>query len=386
MKKRFLSLIPGLGLIGLALASCGTKETPEQNSKPQTQAKTHDQQTLKVTGKETYEPHDFKDGKCSMCSESSIFTCDFIADKDILKKECSEKGSIKEISYTTRSYYTERVYPNAGELSVTKKAYVYLPYGYDENDKTVKYDVLYLLHGSGLNEGYWLAQGTYTKTDACYTMGFGTDNLLDNMMKDGLCKKTIVVTPTLYAPVENYPVDNNNEAVTTEFYKELQNDLMPYIAKNYNTYASDSTPEALKANRDHQAYAGLSLGSMTSFGSIFANSIEYFSYIGSFSGATFGHYSKGNGISAKNIVDKFKKDYSNLDLKYWFACCGTADKDHYNGLFSDFREIKEGLGLKEGSDISKGCNCEFIKVNKGGHNYATWITALYDSMQVFFKK
>lgn len=376
-------------LLCVSLISCKNGNDVESitNKTTSKQTKTHDINSLKIDGTDSYEPHNFVDGKCQICGKDTVFTQNFLADSfgDILKKPSDKQGSVVEINYDTRSYYTEAKYPDAGQLHVKKRAFVYLPYGYDQNDKETKYDVLYLLHGSGLNEGYWLGKGTYNPSDSIYTKGFGTENVLDNLMASGKAKKTIVVTPTLYSEVDGYVVQNKNDVeVVNQFAKELTNDLMPYIASNYNTYANSSSQEDLKANRLHQAYAGLSLGSMTSFSSVFYSCLEYFAYIGSYSGATFAHYDK-SGISASQIVDKYKQSYSNLKIKYWYAGCGTSDKEHYSNLFNDFITIRNGLNLQEGSSLENGDNCEFVSCNKGGHNYATWITALYNSMQVFFK-
>ncbi len=42
-----------------------------------------------------------------------------------------------------------------------KTAYVYLPYGYSEEKE---YNILYLMHGTGDDEKYWLKTNPYNKT------------------------------------------------------------------------------------------------------------------------------------------------------------------------------------------------------------------------------
>jgi S-formylglutathione hydrolase FrmB len=225
-----------------------------------------------------------------------------------------------------------------------------------------------------LNEGYWLAQGSYSASDSIYTKGYGTNNVLDNMMKAGTAKKTICVTPTYYL--------DENETQDGNFGKELTEDLMPYIAEHYNTYAADSSAASLKANRDHQGYVGLSLGSMYSFSYIWTDYLDYFSYIGSFSGSSMGEDSWEQIVTNKNT--KFK----DLSIKYWYVGLGTSENsDTYPGdPFTAYRTLVKGISsLQSGSDLSAGDNCEFVYCNKTGHNYATWITCLYNCMQVFFK-
>lgn len=344
-------------------AACGNTDNPPEDKDP---PKTHDPITLKMTGSDVYKPHNFVNGKCTLCTETTIFTQEAIAGTDVITKACDQQGTVQEIKYTSTAYDEE----------VEKTAYVYLPFGYDAEDKTTKYDVLYMLHGMGLNEGYWFAKGSYKPQDSNYTGGYGTENVLDNLMKEGKAKKTICVTPTYYKV-------SDGTQKTGDFKKELTEELMPYIASNYNTYAADGSQDALKANRNHQGYAGLSLGSMYSYNTIWKECLEYFSYIGSFSG------SSGGESSWKEIADKKNTEYKDLAINYWYAGCGSAETSaHYPGdPFNSYRYLAKNVkNMQPGSDIKAGDNCEYMLVNKCGHNYKTWITCLYNCMQVFFQK
>ena len=201
--KNVLKAIAVLGCAGalaVSFAACGGGE----EEKPA--GKTHDPVTLEVTGKTgTYEPHNFVDGKCTMCDETTIFTQDTIAKDAIVSTACDQQGTVTKITYETDAY---------GEDVITKTAYVYTPYGYNAEDTTTKYDVLYLVHGKGLNEGYWFAQGSYKKDDSIYQSGGnGTTNVLDTMMKDGDAKKAIIVTPTFYLPGEDGTTDSSDDSM-----------------------------------------------------------------------------------------------------------------------------------------------------------------------------
>ena len=81
---------------------------------------------------------------------------------------------MEEVVYDTKAYATD-------ERDVKKTAYVYLPYGYSEEKE---YNILYLMHGTGDDEKYWLKTNPYNKT------------MLDNMIADGDIEPLIVVTPT----------------------------------------------------------------------------------------------------------------------------------------------------------------------------------------------
>lgn len=375
--KTLCSLVMA-GAFAITFAACsGGGEKGQTPSTPSTTTKTHDPVTLLVTGTtDKYEPHKFVDGKCTMCDATTTFETDLIGGRlDDITKECDQKGTVEQITYTTDTY--------EGGEEVEKHAYVYLPYGYDPEDKDTKYDVLYMLHGMGLNEGYWFAKGYYQPADTIYTNGYGTTNVLDNLIKSGKAKKMICVTPTYYKVTPQTPEDTATKSDGLgDFGAEMREDIMPYIAEHYNTYAASGSAEDLKAARDHQGYAGLSLGSMYSYSVIWSSCLEYISYIGSFSG----------GVSiadAEKIVTAKNSTYKDCTINYYYATLGSVEPaTAYPGdPFGTYRTLKAGIaGFKSGSDIKNGANCEYMLCNKGSHNYGTWITALYNCLHVFFQK
>lgn len=358
MKKTMTKVVSGALALCAVLAMTACNNDP----KPNPSKKTHDPVTLQVTGTEKYEAHNFVNGKCTMCETTTIFTQDPIGGTDVITKACDQQGTIEKLEYQ---------YVSADGTEYLKTAWVYLPYGYNAEDKNTKYDVLYMLHGKGLNEGYWLAQGSYKPDNSAYTKGYGTNNVLDNLMKEGKAKKTICVTPTYYL------VSDGSEKEDGQFDKELTEVLMPLVAEKYNTYAKDSSAESLIANRDHQGYVGLSLGGMYSYSYIWKNCVPYFSYIGSFSGTSFGE------ASWNEIIEKKNTEFKDYDIKYWYSGVGKTETDKvYPGdPFGGYLALSNGIdGLKRNE------NCQFVYCNKTGHNYATWITCLYNCMQVFFQK
>ena len=392
-----LSCVAATATASVCLAACGGDG---DDTKPA--AKTHDPVTLEVNGEPgTYHWHNFVDGKCTMCDETTIFTQDKLGGTDILTTEATQQGTVTSFEYRTRAYYTEEVHADlleeGEELWITKTANIYLPYGYNAEDKNTKYNVLYLLHGNGLDEDYWFAQGKeadgsqFYPTSTVYTSGYGTENVLDHLMEEGKAAKTIIVTPTFYSPytpeegdTRDFTVDRSNMTITTTFWEELKNDLMPYVATHYNTYAEvtdDMTAEemdaALIAARDHQGYAGLSMGGMTSFASVWKHCIDYISYIGCYSGAS--------SADAEAIIEQKNNGiFKDYDINYWFVGVGTSEgpESHLEVYLKYKNEVN---GFQSGSDIKNGDNCEFCVTNNTAHNYATWITDLYNSMLVFFQ-
>ena len=144
------------------------------------------------------------------------------------EEEPKQAGTVEEIVYDTKAYATD-------ERIVKKTAYVYLPYGYS---KDKQYNILYLMHGTGDDEKYWLKTNPYNKT------------MLDNMIADGDIEPLIVVTPTFY--VEDDCADDLDQ-LTYSFAKELRNDLMPEIESSYSTYAKSADDKGIRREPGSQS-------------------------------------------------------------------------------------------------------------------------------------
>ena len=99
------------------------------------------------------------------------------------KKNANEQqGTIEALEYDCPAYAFNAILGT--NETIHKKLYVYLPYGYDAAQQ---YNVLYLMHGGGDNQEYWLGKD---KELTGGRPGFGetTQNVLDNMIAEGLCE------------------------------------------------------------------------------------------------------------------------------------------------------------------------------------------------------
>jgi len=352
MKRR--SWIGALLAVGmLSLASCG-KESVANVSSP----------------KESTHVHHYVDG---VCPDDGKYEANFLTSLPMsqkLSQTCPEPGSVEELSYETHSYCLEAQEENQGkEIKIEKKLQVYLPYGYD---KTKKYDVVYLLHGTGDNQEYWLTK-----------MGATTRNVVDNMIHDKKCKPFLLVCPTYYSPLtpyqttEDYENDPHADDWPKYFYTELKKDIVPLVESHYSTYAEGKVDEAnLVATRDHRAFAGLSRGSMTVANSGFLHCLDYFSYFGNYSGiwADFAAFK-----STLNAEENRK-----YDVKYWYNGTGTADTV---GNANVNQETFWKQALEEmGDRFKNGKNTCLIVFKGGSHAYNCWIMDLYNSLLMFFTK
>ena len=206
--------------------------------------------------------------------------------------EPEQAGTVEEVVYETKAYATD-------ERTVTKTAYVYLPYGYSEERE---YNILYLMHGTGDDEKYWLKTNPYNKT------------MLDNLIASGDIQPLIVVTPTFY--VEDDCAEDLDQ-LTYFFAKELRNDLMPEIESSYSTYAKSADDVGFSESRDHRAFAGLSRGAVTMYHSVLCQSLNYFSWFGAFSGSR---------TDAQAFEDTIQAgDFADLPIHYLYVASGNFD-------------------------------------------------------------
>ncbi len=174
----------------------------------------------------------------------------------------SEQGTIERLDYQT---YESMSYEEQ-TTQLDKTAYVYLPYGYS---KERQYNVLYLMHGGWSNETSYL--GTPENPHEL-------KNVIDHAIQDGRIPPVIVVCPTYN---NTSPEDSADYGLalrlTDQYHNELVNDLIPAAEGKYSTYAGGASEQELKESRIHRAFAGFSMGSVTTWHT-FQYCLDYFRY------------------------------------------------------------------------------------------------------------
>ncbi len=268
---------------------------------------------------------------------------------DIYEKESSQPGKIEEINYPTKAYATDK-------RSLTKRAYVYVPYGYDS---TKNYDILYLLHGTGDDEAYWLITNPKNKA------------LLDNLTERKIISPMLVVTPTFYVEDDCKESIERLDLLTYSFKEELRNDLLPYVESHYSTYAETADDKGFKSSRQHRSFAGLSRGAVTTLRSAFCGSLDYFSRFGSFSGSR-----TGATYFQDNIQSEAFKD---LPIDYWYVSSGNFDFA-LSSQVEDYHNI-----LKIEPRLKAGVNTNFDVFPMRYHSQGNWHLALYNFLIRVYK-
>ena len=249
-------------------------------------------------------------------------------DFDVLRNDVPH-GNIDTITYQSET------------VGVNRKALIYTPPGFS---KETKYPVLYLLHGIGGDEKEWLNGGH-------------PEVILDNLYAEKKLKPMIVVMPNGRAMKNDRAVGNvfdreKVEAFAT-FEKDLLNDLIPYIEKNY---------PVLK-DRESRAIAGLSMGGGQSLNFGLGN-LDKFAWVGGFSSAP-------NTKKPEELVPDPAKAKELLKL-LWMSC---GDKD---GLINFSKRTSDFL---QANSVPH----HYLVIPDGGHDFKVWKLSLYNFSQLLFK-
>lgn len=215
-------------------------------------------------------------------------------------KTAAQEGRLVQLKYDTWESFSYEEHTQR----LTKTAWVYLPYGYDPNER---YNVFYYMHGGWGNE---------TTTLGTSDMPSDFKHAIDHAIQDGLMEPMIIVCPTYNNTSGQDSADYSLALrLTDQYHNELVNDLIPAVESAYSTWAKTTTPEGLRASHDHRGFGGFSMGSAATWHT-FQYCLDYFRYFMPMSGNI------GDGEWAAEIVRS--SDWTPDDF-FIFAATGTED-------------------------------------------------------------
>lgn len=301
---------------------------------------------------------------------------------DIYQSNNVQHGELKKIWY-----------PSSLEGMDKRRMTVYLPPSYNKN-RSYRYPVLYLLHGSGGDENSWSDGGRAIQ-------------ILDNMIVSGRCEPMIVVMPNgnvnlAAAPGEDpdhpdvEPSGNNTASMLGKIESAFINEIVNFVDKSFRT----------KTDKSGRAIAGLSLGGLhTLFISL--NNPDKFDYVGLFSAQTTnalnGRVGKMHSLGAKwkklkenlpffgggsvdRAITKYTSSelsvYDDMDVKleaqfknspklYYIA---VGRDDFVKKLNDDFRDKLDAGGYPY-----------YYNETDGGHTWENWRKYLVDFLPRLFR-
>ena len=267
-------------------------------------------------------------------------------------------GTVERLDYDTKDYAH-------GGGDIRKTAYVYLPYGYDAEDAATRYDIVYLMHGWGGSAGECFNIGTMKET-------------FDNLMEKGDMKPSILVSATFYNENSNRDF-SGSIAELRAFHNDFVNALMPAVEGKYRTYANSTSPEDLKASRDHRAFGGFSLGSVTTW-MAFCYDYDYIRYFAPMSGSCWYHGTYGDFQTVRNVdfIENLVRE-QNLDERGYFIyhAVGTLDSVKSQTLMQAEEMLARG-------NVFTPDHYVFYQKDGGYHDMNAVQEYLYNALPLFF--
>lgn len=247
---------------------------------------------------------------------------------DVVRSGIS-KGNIDTVTYHSTT------------VGGNRKALIYTPPGFS---KDKKYPVLYLLHGIGGDEKEWFNGGQ-------------PQVILDNLYAEKKLKPMIVVMPNGRAMKDDRATGNimapDKVQAFATFEKDLLNDLIPFIEKNY----------LVLSDREQRAIAGLSMGGGQSLNFGLGN-LDKFAWVGGFSSAP-------NTKRPEELIPDPAKAKQQLKL-LWISC---GDKDNLINVSQRTHDYLVANEIPHGYYVIAG----------GFHDFKVWKESLYQFAQLLFK-
>lgn len=245
----------------------------------------------------------------------------------------SKHGTIHQIWYESPT------------LGITRRMYVYTPYGYESGNDS--YPVLYLFHGAGGDEDAWTNMGR-------------TRQIMDNLIEKGEAVPMIVVMPN----------GNPNQAAAAPLRIPTNRDFNPRDPKNADAYAHSVAKDIIpfveshfrcKSEKQYRAVAGLSMGGGHTI-AVSGLYPELFDYICPLS----------NGIRADQTTLERLDNLKSAGYKLYWLGCGSDDF-----LIQRANALDSTLTAKQMPHT-------YFK-NDGGHTWNNWRLYLNTFAKLLFR-
>lgn len=322
----------------LFLSGCSAQLTPEQVPSEPVQEVTEPVNTASLSG---------------------IIPAELEYVPDGYTRPAENPGTLEKLEYETWESFS---YEEQTQ-KLTKTAWVYLPYGYDEDKQ---YNILYLSHGGWSNE---------TTTMGTPDRPHEFKHIVDHAIEDGMIQPLIIVLPTYN---NTSGLDSGSYSLALQlvdnFHNELINDLIPAVEEKYSTYAEATDPEGLAASRDHRAFGGFSMGSMNTWHT-FEYCLDYFRYFAPSSGGPI-----GNRTYMEEIVRS--SGHSPQDF-FIFTASGTDDFA-YSGFKRGVTDMGTDSEIFTFGDSEAEGNLSFREREGYSHDGRAASEYMYNALRFFW--
>lgn len=222
-----------------------------------------------------------------------------------------------------------------------RSMYIYTPPGYDTSTQK-SYPVLYLLHGGGEDQRGWSSQGR-------------ANFILDNLIATEKAEPMLIVMMD-----GNLGGLDSFKGSLERFEKELLQSVIPFVEDNFR----------VKADADHRALAGLSMGGLQTLYAGVHNT-EIFAYLGVFSSGWFTNNPELTTPEYTFMEENVQQINGDLE-EFWIAMGGKEDiaYDNNKAMLSKYDEL--------------GIEYHYSEY-PGGHTWPVWRHNLYSFAPLLFK-
>lgn len=345
--KRTILLLCVLMLAGILVSCAKASDQPQQQT---------EQNETEASSVDTKEPSDVTSSENKGTMEQTGYTT---AVPSSYKAASDHPGTVTRVDYDSKDYVRDGA-------AITKTAYVYTPYGYDENDEETRYNIIYLMHGWGGHAGEYFE---YTSTK----------NVFDHLIENGDIPPVIIVSATFYNDNSDTGF-NGSIAEFRKFHRDFEENLMPTVEGRFHTYAKSASDEDLKASRDHRAFGGFSLGSVTTWLQ-FCYDTDYIRYFLPMSGSCWYYGTYGDFQIERNVdfIEQLVKD-NDLDERGYFIYHAVGTQDTVKSQSIDMAEE-----MLERSDVFTPEHYMFHLKDGGYHDFDAVQEYLYNALPLFFR-
>lgn len=284
-----------------------------------------------------------------------------------------KKGTIERVDYTTDVF----------EDGVTYHKYcnVYLPYGYDKNDKSKKYNILYFQHGNTMDQEIFTAPKT--------------KNWLDNLFATVKVEPVILVFTTFYMDSAKDKAerlksgfvpagDGSWDKLPANYYREMVEDILPAVESRYNVFTESVDAAGLKASRAHRGFSGYSRGSACTW-YMFHYNLEYFKWFSPMSCHCLAGKFLQADVSNEEAYQYLKEAadaHPELDYYIYVASGGPNDGFFLRSQIAYFEQQTETFSY--GGDPKK--NNLFLTLSDFKHSDLFVPYYYYNTLQILFSE
>ena len=164
------------------------------------------------------------------------------------------------------------------------------------------------------------------------------------------------------------------------FYKDFENHLMPAVEGRFHTYAESTSYDDLKASRNHRAFGGFSLGSVTTWLQLCYNS-DYIRYYLPMSGSCWYYGGYGDFQIEKNVdfIEQLVKD-NELNERGYFIYHGVGTNDTVKS-----QSVDMAAEMLSRSDLFTPEHYVFYQREGGQHDHISCREFMYNALPLFFE-